>query len=156
MRKAISVLALALAFFAADASAQVFEDEKLPIDKVLEADAQHNLDVAWQYFKMKKAYKAALMRTEETLATLVAYPTFSKMDEVLFLYGMSSYYLAEGKGKQKIDLERLPDDDKERFEPERLAADAKAFLSRLVEEHPESKYRKKAEEALKEMRSEKN
>ncbi len=63
---------------------------------MLEADALHNLDVAWQYFKLKKAYVAVLLRAEETMA---AHPTFTKMDEILYLSGMSSYYLATGKGK---------------------------------------------------------
>ncbi len=153
MKRLLILAALAVPFFAANASAQVSGTENIQIDQVLEADADHNLDVAWQYFKMKKAYKAALMRVEETLATLVVYPTYSKMDEVLYLYGMSSYYLAEGKGKQKVDLARLPEEDKDRFDPERLRTDAKAYLSRLVEEHPDSKYREKAEKVLKDLGS---
>lgn len=148
MRKAITITALLIAAFAANSFAQTFEDEPLPIDEVIEADANHNVDVAWQYFKLKKAYKAALLRMEETVAVLSAFPGYKKMDEVLYLYGMSSYYLSEGKGSQKIVLERLPEEDRARYEKERLREDAVAFLNKLVEEHPESKYREKAEETL--------
>src|SRR5687767_13197614 len=70
-------------------------------DPLLEADAKHNLDVAWQFFKIKKAYKGVLGRFEETYA---AYPEFSKIDEFLYLAGMSSYYLSQNKGSQKVDL----------------------------------------------------
>src|SRR5687767_9639604 len=71
-------------------------------DPILEADAKHNLDVAWQaYGPAKKAYKQVLGRFEETYA---AYPDFSKVDEFLFLAGMSSYYLSKNEGKQKVNL----------------------------------------------------
>ena len=69
-------------------------------DPLLEADAKHNLDVALNAFKLKKAYKGVLLRFEETYA---AYPDFSKIDEFLYIAGMSSYYLSENKGKQKVD-----------------------------------------------------
>jgi hypothetical protein len=48
-------------------------DPAIDRDPVLEQDAKHNLDVARNYFLLKKAYKAVLMRFEETFA---AYPTF--------------------------------------------------------------------------------
>jgi outer membrane protein assembly factor BamD (BamD/ComL family) len=118
----------------------------LPLDQILEADASHNLDVAWQYFKRKKAYKAVLMRTDETIA---AHPLFSKIDEVLYLAGMSSYYLSIGKGKQQINLDVLPEEDRDRYTPEQLRRDAAAYLTQLVDEHPESKYKDEAEETLK-------
>jgi hypothetical protein len=35
-------------------------------DPVLEQDAKHNLDVAWQAFMPKKAYKQVILRFEET------------------------------------------------------------------------------------------
>src|SRR5215207_10392318 len=76
-------------------------DPVIDRDPVLELDAKHNLDVAWQSYRLKKAYKGVLMRFEETFA---AYPDFSKMDEFLYLAGMSSFYLSENKGKQKVDL----------------------------------------------------
>ena len=111
MRSLLAYAFIMLALFVSGAAAQTDPKERLPLDQILEADANHNLDVAWQYFKLKKAYKAVILRTEETMA---AHPTFSKMDEILYLSGMSSYYLSEGKGKQKINLERLPEEDRER------------------------------------------
>ena len=69
-------------------------------DPDMEKDSLHNLDVARQYFKLKKAYVGALERCEEVLA---GNPAFSKIDEVLFIAGTSSLNLAEAKGKQKPD-----------------------------------------------------
>lgn len=119
-------------------------DPQIDRDPILEADAKHNLEVAWQYFKLKKAYKAVLDRCEETIA---AHPEFSKMDEVLYLSGMSSYYLSENKGSQKVNLKT--EKDRERFAPEKLREDAEAYLGMLVEKYPDSKYRNTAEETLK-------
>lgn len=124
-------------------------DKQLPIEQLLDADAKHNLDVAWQYFRLRKAYIAVLLRTEETMA---AHPTFSKMDEILYLSGMSSYYLSKGKGKQKIDLTKLPEDERDRWRTERLTEDAVAFLGQLIEEHPESKYASKAKKTYNKIR----
>ena len=104
-------------------------------DPIMETDAKHNLDVAWNYYSLKKAYKATLMRFEETFA---AYPDFSKIDEFLFIGGMSSYYLSEGKGKQPIDLKN--EKDKEKYTPEKLRENAKMYLTMLVEKYPDSKY----------------
>jgi outer membrane protein assembly factor BamD (BamD/ComL family) len=116
---------------------------------ILEADASHNLEVANQYFKTKKAYKAVLMRFEETFA---AYPDFSKMDEFLYLAGMSSFYLSENKGKQKVDTKS--EDEKKRFAPEKLREDATAYLAQLVEKYPQSQYKTEAEKAFENARSE--
>ena len=112
-------------------------------DPILELDAKHNLEVAQQYFKTKKAYKAVLMRFEETFA---AYPEFSKMDEFLYLAGMSSFYLSENKGKQKIDVKS--EDEKKKFAPEKLREDATAYLAQLVEKYPQSQYKAEAEKTL--------
>jgi len=117
--------------------------------QLLEADAAHNLDVAWQYFKLRKAYIAVLMRTEETMA---AHPEFSKMDEILYLSGLSSYYLSIGKGRQKIDLTKMSESDREKYTPERLREDSFAYLSQLVENFPGSKYLEKAKSTLKKLR----
>ncbi len=113
-------------------------------DPVMELDAKHNLDVAWQSYKLKKAYKGVLMRFEETYA---AYPDFSKIDEFLYLAGMSSYYLSDGKGKQKIDLKS--EKEKVKFAPEKLREDAAMYLGMLVEKYPQSKYKADAEKTLK-------
>ncbi len=120
-------------------------------DPILEADALHNLEVANQYFKTKKAYKAVLLRFEETFA---AYPEFSKMDEFLYLAGMSSFYLSNNKGKQKIDA-KSSDDDKKKFAPEKLREDATAYLAQLVENYPQSQYKNDAEKTLESLKAKK-
>jgi outer membrane protein assembly factor BamD (BamD/ComL family) len=132
-----------LAAFSSFAAAQRNIEPKIDTDPVLEQDAKHNLDVAWQAFRLKKAYKGVLMRFEETYA---AYPNFSRMDEFLYIAGMSSYYLSENKGKQKIDLktEKL----KDKFAPAKLKEDAEAYLSQVVEKYPDSKYRVDAQKTL--------
>ena len=130
--------------FSVPAIAQRNIEPKIDTDPVLEADAKHNLDVAKQYFLLKKAYKAVLMRFEETYA---AYPAFSKMDEFLYYAGMSSYYLSQNKGKQKIDSKT--EGDLARYSPKRLREDAQAYLAQLVEKYPESKFRADAEKTLK-------
>ena len=87
--------------FTSSASAQRNVTPAIDRDPVLEADAKHNLDVARQAFTpLKKAYKQVLLRFEETYA---AYPEFSQIDEFIYIAGMSSYYLAQNKGKQKVD-----------------------------------------------------
>ena len=126
-------------------------ESALDRDPVLEQDAKHNLDVAWQSYRLKKAYKGVLMRFEETFA---AYPEFSKMDEFLYLAGMSSYYLSENKGKQKVNLKL--DKEKNKFAPEKLREDAVAYLAMLVEKHPQSQYRDEAEETLKTLKAPSN
>ncbi|HEX6124853.1 MAG TPA: outer membrane protein assembly factor BamD [Pyrinomonadaceae bacterium] len=123
-------------------------DPAIDRDPVLEQDAKHNLDVAWQAFRLKKAYKGVLMRFEETFA---AYPDFSKMDEFLYLAGMSSYYLSENKGKQKVNLKS--EKEKDKFAPAKLREDAVAYFAMLIEKHPQSQYRDEAEEALKALKS---
>lgn len=136
------VLVLGIGFISVSAQRNI--DPAIDRDPILEQDAKHNLDVAWQAFKpLKKAYKQVIMRFEETFA---AYPEFSKMDEFLYLAGMSSYYLSENKGRQKIDLRT--EKDKEKYAPEKLREDAIAYLSMLVEKYPESKYRDEAQKTL--------
>jgi outer membrane protein assembly factor BamD (BamD/ComL family) len=104
-------------------------------DPELEKDSLHNLEVARHYFKLKKAYVAALMRCEEIDA---ANPNFAKLDEVLFIAGESSLRLAENKGKQTFKGKSAED----------LKLDARVYFSRLVTEYPQSSFRKQAEEEL--------
>ena len=113
-------------------------------DPVLESDAKHNLEVARQAFLLKKAYKGVLMRFEETYA---AYPTFSGIEEFLYMAGMSSYFLSQNKGKQKVDMNS--EREKEKFAAAKLREDAKAYLSTLIEKNPQTKYREDAEKTLK-------
>lgn len=108
-----------------------------------EKESLHNLKVARHYFKMKKAYLASYDRSEEILA---GHPEFSRLDEVLYIAGMSSIYLAEGKGKQRAP--QSPPDRAEEFTPENLRRTARTYLTRIVKEYPDSDYRKEAEEAL--------
>ncbi len=105
-------------------------------DPEMEKDSLHNLEVARQYFKLKKAYLAALKRCEEVIA---GNPTFSRIDEVFYIAGVSSLRLAEGKGKQKQTSEMTPD---------KLRDDAREYLSQLVYNFPDSAFRKEAEKEL--------
>jgi outer membrane protein assembly factor BamD (BamD/ComL family) len=141
MKKAFLIFSFIFLSFAANAFAQKQIEPQIQRDPVLETDAKHNLDVSRQYFRLKKAYKAVLMRFEETYA---AYPEFSKMDEFLYLAGMSSYYLSQNKGKQKIE-----DAEKEKFAPEKLREEAVAYFSILIEKYPQSQFKSDAEKALK-------
>ena len=114
------------------------------LDTVMERDAKHNLEVAKQYYSpLKKAYKSVIDRFEETYA---AYPEFTAIDEFLYLAGMSSYYLSEGKGKQKVNLKI--EREREKYAPEKLRTDAVTWLSTVVEKYPDSKYRSDAEKTL--------
>jgi hypothetical protein len=104
-------------------------------DPDVEKESMHNLDVARQYFKLKKAYKASLDRCEEIIA---GNPGFSKIDEVLFIAGESNLRLAEEKGKQKV-----------KTEPDKLRETARDYLSQLVNDYPQSKFRSQALDDLK-------
>ncbi len=148
MKKVIFIFSFIFLTFASTVYAQKQIEPQVQRDPILEADAKHNLEVAAQYFKLKKAYKAVLMRFEETFA---AYPEFSKMDEFLYYAGMSSYYLSENKGKQKI----VSEEEKKKFAPEKLREDAVAYLSMLVEKYPQSAFKDEAEKTLKELQSQK-
>lgn len=142
--RTIFITLLTTIFLSSAAFAQRNVTPAIDRDPLMEADAKHNLDVAWQNFApAKKAYKAVLGRFDETFA---AYPDFSKIDEFLYLAGMSSYYLAEGKGKQKVDMRSQR--ERERFAPERLRADAVKYLKLLVEQFPQSKYAADAQKTL--------
>ena len=141
-------LALALGAGAGAARAQsgavaAGPDPETVRDVESEKAAKHELEVARHYFKNKKAYYAALKRSEELAA---GYPEFYKIDEVLYIAGMSSLYLAEGRGKQKPPTS-TPEKAQE-FSPESLRLTARDYLTRLVNDHPKSGFRKDAQEAL--------
>jgi outer membrane protein assembly factor BamD (BamD/ComL family) len=144
MKKLFVVLGLVLFIFTASSFAQKQTDPQIQRDPVLEADAKHNLEVADQYFKLKKAYKATLLRCEEIIA---ANPDFSQMDKVLYYAGMSSFYLSSGKGKQKLLL--ITDEDKAKFEPNKLREDAIAYFNQLKDKFPGSSYLVETEKTLK-------
>src|SRR5829696_10430487 len=112
-------------------------------DAETEKSAKHELEVARHYFKNKKAYYAAFKRCEELAA---GYPEFYKIDEVLYIAGMSSLLLSEGKGKQKPPASTP--EKAEEFSPENMRAAARDYLTRLVTDHPQSDFLKDAKEAL--------
>src|SRR6266513_4494404 len=116
-------------------------------DPDMEKDSLHNLDVARQYFKLKKAYVGALQRCEEVLA---GNPAFSKIDEVLFIAGTSSLNLADARGKQKPDQYVVHEGDKKAtLTAEQFRDKARDYLSQLVNGYPQSKFKDEALEDLK-------
>ena len=148
MKKAFLIFGIFFSLFvfsAVNSSAQTTPET--PRDPLLEADASHNLEVANNYYRTKKAYKAVLLRFEETFA---AYPDYSKMDEFLYIAGMSSFYLSNNKGKQKITV-AASEDEKKKYAPEKLREEATMYLTMLVEKYPNSKYKSDAEKTLKEL-----
>lgn len=148
MNKFLALVGLSFSLFAATAAAQRNVTPAIERDPVLEKDAKHNLDVAWQAFKpLKRAYKQVIFRFEETYA---AYPDFSKIDEFLYLAGMASYYLSKNEGRQKVNLD-LPK-EKEKFAPGKLREDAEAYLAKMLELNPASQYKGDAERTLAELR----
>jgi len=143
MKKVLTVLFVIVAALSVSASASFAQgaaktgpDPSTVRDEDLEKDSLHNLEVARHYFKLKKAYVAAIKRCEEIDA---GNPNFAKMDEVLFIAGESSLRLSENRGKQKTK-------DKT---PEQLQQDARVYLSRLVAEHPNSPFAKQVDDDLK-------
>lgn len=135
----------------AQGAAKTGPDPSTLRDAELEKDSLHNLEVARHYFKLKKAYVAAIKRCEEIDA---GNPNFAKMDEVLFIAGESSLRLADTGGKQKTKVV-LPDSllakEKQETEyktPEELKQDARVYLSRLVANYPQSTFRKQAQTDL--------
>lgn len=122
----------------AQGSANRGPDQTTVRDPEMEKDSMHNLEVARQYFKLKKAYLASLKRCEEIIA---GNPTFSKIDEVYYIAGVSSLRLAGGKGKQK----QLPSDTTS----DKLRDDAREYLSQIFYNFPDSPFRKDAEKELK-------
>jgi outer membrane protein assembly factor BamD (BamD/ComL family) len=144
---AILILTALVILPAARAQAGATQEPQVVRDADLEKDSQHNLQVARHYFKLRKAYVAALQRAEEIKA---GNPTFAKIDEVLYIAGKSSLNLAEKKGRQAATLYMVPDGDKRRpITPEELRDLARSYLSELVSDHPQSSFRAQAEDDLK-------
>ena len=139
-------LLLSFIAFESEASGQRNIEPAIERDPLLEADANHNLDVARQAFGFRKAYKQVLLRFEETFA---AHPEFSKMEEFLYMAGMSSYYLSKNEGRQKVNLK--VERERERYAPEKLREDAVAYFSMLLDKYPESRYKDEADKIVKEI-----
>jgi outer membrane protein assembly factor BamD (BamD/ComL family) len=113
---------------------QDLEANALP-DEMLIADAKKNLKAAQLYYT-RKAYVGALQRCEETMAV---FQRFNKFDEVLYIAGMSSARLSRREGKQPPPATMTP---------EKYLILARQYLKQLVDEHPKSSFRKRAEEEL--------
>src|SRR5688572_24917782 len=115
-------------------------------DPDLERDSHHNLEVAKNYFRLKKAYVAALKRCEEIIA---GNPNFAKIEEVLLMAGQSSVWLSEGKGKQNPNLYVTFDGgEKKTLTSEQFREMGREYLTKLVKDYPNSQYAKQAQEEL--------
>ena len=136
----ICLLLLTLSFVAQQASAQTGPgrgpDPSTLRDPDLEKDSLKSLEAVRLYFKLRKAYVAALDRCEEIIA---GNPTFSRIDEVLYYAGASSLFLSENKGKQA---------PKKDITAEKYRTDARDYLTRVVNDYPDSDFRKLAEKEL--------
>lgn len=108
-------------------------------DPDLEKDSFHNLEVARNYFRLKKAYVAALRRCEEIIA---GNPNFAKIEEVLFIAGRSSLSLADNKGKQAPSLYSKSTTS------EQFREMGRDYLTKLVKDYPQSPFAKDAEDEL--------
>ncbi|MGB8507908.1 MAG: hypothetical protein WCD76_05875 [Pyrinomonadaceae bacterium] len=140
---ALSVTCAASSVLAQGGGVAKGPDPSVVKDPEAEKDGKHNLEVARHYFKMKKAYFAAFKRMEELIT---GYPEFSQLDEALYIAGLSGLYLSEGKGKQAVP--KNPPALSQDYSPDNLRDYSRGYLSRLVKEYPESKFRKEAEDAL--------
>ena len=115
-------------------------------DPDLERDSHHNLEVAKNYFKLKRAYVAALKRCEEIIA---GNPNFAKIEEVLLMAGQSSVWLSEAKGKQNPNLYvTFVDGEKKTLTPEEFREMGRDYLKKLVELYPNGEFAKQAQEEL--------
>jgi len=145
------LLLVLLVFFAAAPAAvgqtvRTGPDPSTFRDPDLERDSHHNLEVAKNYFKLKKAYVAALKRCEEIIA---GNPNFAKIEEVLLIAGQSSLWLAEGKGKQSSNLYVTFDGGQKRtLTPEQFREMGRDYLNKLINDYPNSSYARQAQEEL--------
>ena len=115
-------------------------------DPDLERDSYHNLEVARNYFKLKKAYVAALKRCEEILA---GNPNFAKIEEVLLMAGQSSLWLSQNKGKQKPEqYVSFEGTEKHTLTSAQFREMGVDYLKKLINDYPNSPYAKQAQEEL--------
>lgn len=115
-------------------------------DPDLERDSYHNLEVARNYFKLKKAYVAALKRCEEIIA---GNPNFARIEEVLLMAGQSSLWLSQNKGKQKPDqYVSFDGGEKKTLSSEQFREMGVDYLKKLINDHPDSPFAKQAQEEL--------
>lgn len=115
-------------------------------DPDLERDSHHNLEVAKNYFKLKKAYVAALKRCEEIIA---GNPNFAKIDEVLLMAGQSSLWLSQNKGKQRPEqYVSFDGGEKKTLTSEQFREMGLGYLNKLITDYPDSPHAKQAREEL--------
>ena len=115
-------------------------------DPDLERDSLHNLEVARNYFKLKKAYVAALKRCEEIIA---GNPNFARIEEVLLMAGQSSLWLSENKGKQRPEQYVTFDGGEKRtLTSEQFREMGRDYLSKLIKDYPDGSFAKQAREEL--------
>jgi outer membrane protein assembly factor BamD (BamD/ComL family) len=115
-------------------------------DPDLERDSYHNLEVAKNYFKLKKAYVASLKRCEEIIA---GNPNFAKIDEVLLMAGQSSLWLSQNKGKQRPEQYVTFDGtEKKTLTSEQFRDMGRDYLKKLISDFPNSAFAKEAQEEL--------
>jgi len=115
-------------------------------DPDLERDSHHNLEVAKNYFKLKKAYVAALKRCEEIIA---GNPNFARIDEVLLMAGQSSLWLSQNKGKQRPEqYVSFDGGEKRTLTAEQFREMGRDYLNKLINDYPESPFARQAREEL--------
>ena len=115
-------------------------------DPDLERDSYHNLEVARNYFKLKKAYVAALKRCEEIIA---GNPNFAKIEEVLLMAGQSSLWLSQNKGKQRPEqYVSFEGGEKRTLTSQQFREMGVDYLKKLIADHPDGPYAKQAQEEL--------
>ena len=153
MRIKFLLLLLALFVFATPAAygqgVRSGPDPSTLRDPDLERDSLHNLEVAKNYFKLKKAYVASLKRCEEIIA---GNPNFSKIEETLLMAGQSSLWLSQNKGKQNPNLYVSFDGgEKKTLTSEQFREMGVGYLKKLITDYPESPYAKQAQEELREL-----
>jgi len=122
------------------------QQPQVMVDSDLEKDSLHNLEVARNYFKLKKAYVASLKRCEEIIA---GNPNFAKIEEVLLMAGQSSLWLSQNKGKQKPDLYVSFDGgEKKTLTSQQFREMGVDYLNKLIKDYPDSVSAKQAREEL--------
>ena len=152
MRLSLLIVGIAVALFvsAPPANAQggvrTGPDQSTLRDPDLEKDSLHNLEVARNYFKLKKAYVASLKRCEEIIA---GNPNFARIEEVLLMAGQSSLWLSENKGKQRPEQYVTFDGGEKRtLTAEQFREMGRDYLSKLIKDYPDGSFAKQAREEL--------
>ena len=152
MRLSFVMLVLVVALFVAapatraQGGVRTGPDPSTLRDPDLEKDSLHNLEVARNYFKLKKAYVAALKRCEEIIA---GNPNFARIEEVLLMAGQSSLWLSENKGKQRPEQYVTFDGGEKRtLTSEQFREMGRDYLSKLIKDYPDGSFTRQAREEL--------